>query len=121
MTNANPMKGCNMAQVRSDGTVQMKDLRTPVEIADGITLTDEQTIQRLAAHIVSLEHVIKDITQDNLDMVETLQGEIDAMRPYANFYFTMQKTILENPTLMNAWQDFCLMLKMTDPDQSKYK
>lgn len=117
---ANPMQGCNMAKVNPDGTVQMKDLRSPGEIQRGVVLTDEQKIQRLANHIVSLERVVHQITDDNNNIIEGLHRKVAQIEPYAVFYKTMQDTILDNPALMEEWQRFCLLLKMVDPDQSKY-
>lgn len=117
----NPTKGSTLHRVNEDGTVQMRDLRSPGEQERGVVLTDEQKIQRLANHVVSLERVIHQITEDNNNIITGLHDEIATIRPYANFYHTMMKQIIENPTLMNEWQSFCLLLKMTDPDEDKYR
>lgn len=116
----NPMKGSYLHKEHPDGTVSMRDLRRPSEIEAGIVLDDAEKINRLANHIVSLERVVHEITEDNNRIIEGLHDKIGQIQPYANFYHTMQKQILDNPTLMLEWQRFCLLLKLTDPDEEKY-
>ncbi|RYF14451.1 MAG: hypothetical protein EOO77_14280 [Oxalobacteraceae bacterium] len=116
----NPMSGSHLHKLNSNGSVTMRELRTVEEQIEGVTLTDEQIIQRLANQVVNLEQIINYISDENIDMVTKLQDKIREIEPYAFFYKTMQDTILGNPALMMEWQSFCLLLKMIDPDKEKY-
>lgn len=116
----NPMQGSYYFKRLPDGKIQMRDLRSLDEQIAQVELSEAEKINRLCNHIVSLEGIVQTITQDNNQIIRGLQDRIMEIEPYANFYKTMQETILQNPTLMNEWANFCLLLKMTDPDQDKY-
>jgi hypothetical protein len=116
----NPMKGSYFFDRLPDGSIQMKDLRSLDEQIAGIELDDSEKVRRLCTHIVQLEDIVQQITADNNQIIRNLQDKLAEAEPYAFFYKEMQKVILDNPAVMNEWQQFCLLLKMADPDLNRY-
>lgn len=49
-----------------------------------------------------------------------LESTVKSQTIYVEFYKAFQDSITKNPTLLDEWQRFCVMLKLTDPDQEKY-
>jgi hypothetical protein len=98
----------------------MRDLRTPEEREQGIELSADERVKRLADHVVTLEWTITQMNFENHLIVRDLQDKVAEIEPQARFYSMMTQQIVENPTLMNEWQNFCLLLKMTDPNENKY-
>jgi hypothetical protein len=53
------------------------------------------------------------------EQVRQLRSEnhrLKAYEPGGKFYLKMQKLILDNEILMDRWQEFCLLLKLVEPD-----
>jgi hypothetical protein len=50
-----------------------------------------------------------------------LEGRVEQMEPYVHCYKTLQETVLKYPSLMVEWQRFCVLLKLCDPDEAKYR
>ncbi len=116
----NPMQGSYYFKRLPDGSIQMRDLRSLEEQIQGVELDDAEKIRRLCTHIVQLENIVQQITADNNQIIRNLHDKLAEVEPYAFFYKEMQKVILENPAVMNEWQQFCMLLKMADPDQNRY-
>ncbi|RYD68256.1 MAG: hypothetical protein EOP83_01185 [Verrucomicrobiaceae bacterium] len=103
-----------------DGKIQMRDLRSREERAADVVLSDQEKITRLSHKLVTVERLMDQMMRDTEVEIVGLNRRIVDMAPYHDCYKILQETILKNPTLIIEWQRFCMMLKMTDPDQSKY-
>lgn len=103
-----------------DGKVQMRDLRSREEIAAGVELTQDEIITRLATKLVTMERLLDQTFRDTEKEIGDMNLRIMQMAPYYECYHMLQKSILESPMLIQEWQRFCLMLKLTDPDEEKY-
>lgn len=100
-------------------------------------MTDEQ-LEQIKKMIEGLREKIHDLEYDleiekirakqsveEKDLaVKSMRGYQEKLREqnvYAEFYKQLQEGILKNPTLLDEWQRFCVMLKLTDPDHDKYQ
>lgn len=81
----------------------------------------DMMVERQAEIISSQNEQLRTIKEKHDAQVNALRREIKEMRVYSEFYKKLQETILSNPTLINEWQSFMLLVKMIDPDQDKYE
>lgn len=78
-------------------------------------------IQKQAEIISKQNAELKSIHEHYQTLNNAILDKLKDEKVYGNFYRQLQKTIMENPTLLEEWQRFCLLLKMTDPDADKYQ
>jgi hypothetical protein len=86
-------------------------------------MRNQETLMAEAqARIISnLNEALRTAQRKHDAEVMRLEAKLREYEAYALFYKKMQETILDNPTMMIEWQRFCLLLKMTDPDEEKYE
>jgi RecB family endonuclease NucS len=76
-------------------------------------------IEKQAEHISRLNKELSEIHQKHAKVLERNLAEYQRIAPYARFYEDLQKTIIENPTLIEEWSRFLLLVKLTNPDADK--
>jgi hypothetical protein len=76
-------------------------------------------IQRQAEIISRLNKQLAEIHDQHAKVLARNLSEYQRIAPYAHFYEELQKTIIENPTLIEEWSRFLLLVKLTNPDADK--
>ncbi|RYD68257.1 MAG: hypothetical protein EOP83_01190 [Verrucomicrobiaceae bacterium] len=90
-------------------------------------LMDIQTLRERVEELeyqVAAEQSRSALFQQRNDLVnqtnQQLRAEKKERDPYYQFYKAFQESMLNSPALAEDWQRFCLILRLTDPDQEKY-
>ena len=78
-------------------------------------------IERQAQIITDLRKQLAEANDHHQRRYARMESTYRDLAVYGNFYKQMQKIIVENPTLVEEWGRFCLLMKLTDPSADQIK